>query len=550
VQPAHEILSIHESLSTTKGLDAETEKAAKRSISDMMPLLSENNQTCQVIPALAGETTIPMAATYRDARRIDGYKLEVQLPQTKAHLTVDTAASGIFISRAVADANGLTASATAPSGTVHADSVTIGGLEFKDCVVGVSDTPFADKGDGFVGTDIFAPWLIDFDQPARKLTLSQLPDEGSVIPVDRPMGGSVPAVLQGYSPVYHRQQYLLVPVTLSNKSKRLFVLDSGSRVSMMTETAARAVSTTKINFTNAVQTVGGRTIQVYRDSFDFQFASLTLPQQSHIVEFDPSAIKRNSGIEVAGLIGFDMLHSMDVKIDYRDGLVKLEAVGADATPSTSRDKTVVAGAPEVACADEANVSQPLNTTIQGKVVGLLDTAHLKAGSKVMLKMATSWQNGACELPLDSVLYGHVTEARSTRSPDSSELSLVFDAGECSDRGKLEKTALSLRIIGLVGPADQFVGIQSAMPVEVSGGGRDITAASRSIGSAAIPINLNPDGPPDTVKHGIVKGIPGVKLEPEGGPGCSARITGTGRSIHFGDGSQFILAPEAPPAGGA
>jgi hypothetical protein len=87
-----------------------------------------------------------------------------------------------------------------------------------------------------------------------------------------------------------------------------------------------------------------------------------------------------------------------------------------------------------------------------------------------------------------------------------------------------------------------------MPVRVAGGGRDIKEASVEIGSGSNQFsnNLNPDGPPNTIKHGIVKGLPGVKLEPQGGPGCSAKITSTGRSIRLGEGSQFILTPMLRP----
>ena len=55
---------------------------------------------------------------------------------TKAMLGLDTAASGLYISRSLAEANGLTARAGDPPGTVHAEAVQLGPLVFKDCVVG------------------------------------------------------------------------------------------------------------------------------------------------------------------------------------------------------------------------------------------------------------------------------------------------------------------------------------------------------------------------------------------------------------------------------
>jgi hypothetical protein len=35
-------------------------------------------------------------------------------------------------------------------------------------------------------------------------------------------------------------------------------------------------------------------------------------------------------------------------------------------------------------------------------------------------------------------------------------------------------------------------------------------------------------------------MPDVKLEPEGGPECSAKITSTNRSVTLGTGSELIL----------
>jgi hypothetical protein len=40
-----------------------------------------------------------------------------------------------------------------------------------------------------------------------------------------------------------------------------------------------------------------------------------------IVTFDLSNISRRMGTEVSGTLGFAMLHMLQIKIDYRDGLV-------------------------------------------------------------------------------------------------------------------------------------------------------------------------------------------------------------------------------------
>ncbi len=139
-----------------KDLDAETRQKAEATAQSMMPLLSENSQTCKILPSTPS-ATLTLLPSKQDGKNIDGYRIEVQLPKSTAKLVVDSAASGLFITRALADANGLQQGANDPQGTVRLDRVHIGPLEFRDCLVGVSETPFIGKADGFIGTDILRP---------------------------------------------------------------------------------------------------------------------------------------------------------------------------------------------------------------------------------------------------------------------------------------------------------------------------------------------------------------------------------------------------------
>ncbi len=166
------------------------------------------------------------------------------------------------------------------------------------------------------------------------------------------------------TPVYHRRQYLLVPVALNNRSRQLFVLDTGMRFSTMTSETAHAISNMKVNFTNTIQTDSGAPAHVYRDSFDFQFANLALPHQSHVLEFDPAAINHNAGFEIGGLLGFDMLHQLTLQLDYRDGLVKFESTEAGVSPVLENKTMAVAttapenGADESVCQPHDNADRP------------------------------------------------------------------------------------------------------------------------------------------------------------------------------------------------
>ncbi len=343
------------------------------------------------------------------------------------------------------------------------------------------------------------------------------------------------------SPIYHRRQYLLVPVLLNNKTRKLFVLDSGMRFSTMTSETAHSISTIKANFTNSMQIASGPPAQVYRDSFDFQFANLSLPRQNHVIQWDLSAIDHNAGFEVAGMLGFDMLHSLTMHLDYRDGLVKFEPTTTEATPLAKANSTATAAPANetsaATCPQIENRDWPVQSTVQARVTGLLESTHLKPGQEVFVKVVYGLSYPGCLLNQEAILYGHVTAAASSKNPNSSELGLAFDHADCQGHTKQE---LPLRLIGAVGPSDNASMLHDATPTEVHGA-RQISDAVASTNGR--DDNLSPGGPPHTVHPGIVVRMPKVKLEPQGGPGCSARFSSTDRSVQLAPGAELILIVE-------
>lgn len=540
VNPANDIQRIEDSLATMNNLDPDIREKAQASANSMMPLLSENSQTCQSAPITA-PVTLPLMPAYENVKQISGYKLAVDFPKSKAKLTVDTAASGLYISQTLADTNGFQHGEGAPANTVQVDNLEIGPLQFRNCMVGVSDTPFSNGVEGFIGTDVFAPYLITLNFPEAKLEIEPLPhlpgEQKSTLPGDRYFASD----MRDYTPVFHKSQYMLVPVMLNKKDRRLFVLDTGIRLTTMTSEVAHAISNTRVNFTNPVRTVSGATLQIYRDSFDLQFANLSLDRQGHILEWDPSAIDQNAGVEVAGMLGFDILHSLVMHIDYRDGLVKFDSPASGPARTTVVSSNAAAGY-NSGCTQYANqnTDHPLNSTIQGGIIGWLDSGHLKAGQSISVKVLRDWIAPSCTLVAGATLYGHVLA--STASKNASELALVFDHGDCSGHPKQE---LSLRIIGVAGGDTQYQGVHNVMPTEVAGGARAISDAAASMGLAADD-NMKPGVAPNTVHPGIVAGIPHLKLIPEGGPQCSAMLTSEQRSVHLGTGTEFILTMQSMP----
>ncbi len=229
-----------------------------------------------------------------------------------------------------------------------------------------------------------------------------------------------------------------------------------------------------MNFTNPVRTVSGATLQIYRDSFDLQFANLSLDRQGHIREFDPSAIGQNAGIEVAGMVGFDILHRWWMHMDYRDGLVKFDSPASGparttvlssqtAIPSASSSK---GGQLELQLSMRTKTAIIPSTPLSGEASSAgwtRDTSRW--ASRSMSKFSGDWIAPSCTLIAGATLYGHVLAASASKR--ASELSLVFDHGDCSGHPKQE---LSLRIIGVAGGDAQYQAVHNAMPTQVAGGG--------------------------------------------------------------------------------
>jgi hypothetical protein len=211
-------------------------------------------------------------------------------------------------------------------------------------------------------------------------------------------------------------------------------------------------------------------------------------------------------------------------------------IASASTPSTNDTTTT-------ACQPRDTIERPVNTTIQARVTGGLDSAHLKPGKDVFVKVVYGLEYPGCTLDEDAILYGHVTAANSSKNPDASELSLVFDHGDCAGKGKKE---LSLRLIGVLAPASSDPHhMHEDLPSELRGSSRSVTQAINGGLVNANDEDLNPGGAPHTIRPGTVVHMPDVKLEPEGGPGCSARISGPIHSIQLGAGSELILTLMGP-----
>ena len=280
--------------------------------------------------------------------------LEVALNGNTARMDFSTGQSGLTLYRAAADRAGLKRISQPQAGAfpgakptyrAHADSIKIGGLEFKDCTVTVIDggSPF-DDGDGMIGMDVFPDFLVTLDFPMRKLLLAPLPARpgNAAQPASRllTMGGGdmmaadsrppqdrfVDPSMQDYTQAYRFSNDLVLPAMLNDKLIKLFILDTGTPATNISPDAARAVA--KVHFMDRPKfgpAAAGPDKLLVADEINYSFAHFT-QKLNGVVAFDTSMATRAAGTEISGFIGANTLQLLTVHLDYRDGLVKLDYV--------------------------------------------------------------------------------------------------------------------------------------------------------------------------------------------------------------------------------
>jgi hypothetical protein len=191
--------------------------------------------------------------------------------------------------------------------------------------------------------------------------------------------------------------------------------------------------------------------------------------------------------------------------------------------------------PALACPKFDNRERPVNTTIQARVTELMDSAHLKPGDDVFAKVLYGISYPGCELDQEAILYGHVTAAFASKDPKSSELGLLFDHADCNGK----KQDLRMRLVGLVAPPDHTTMEHDVLPSEVHNAVQPLPVTSR----AGIDDNLTPAAYPKTLRPGLVLRMNKVRLDPEGAPDCSARISSSSKDLRVAPGAELMFTVE-------
>jgi predicted aspartyl protease/Flp pilus assembly protein TadD len=347
-------------LATANGMDPAERARVEKGLTNLVNMASNPDQTCHVASTTnSAELPLVPILSEGNSRRIQSWGLRVLFNNNETTLGVDTGASGLIINRAIAERAGLKPIGRLQLGGVgdqgpqggyvaHVDSIRMGSLEFRDCIVEVTDRKDILSMDGLIGTDVFSNYLVTLDFPMRKFLLSQLPsrptDAGGTSATlnteagDQAAGSSgavagssaqpqdryISPTMKDYVPFFRSRHFVIVPTRLNGKAERLFMVDTGAFSSSISPETAREVTKVHSGSPGAVRGLSGDVAKVsFSEAVLFQFGGIQ-QQNNDLYAFDTSSLSTGAGLEISGFLGSTVLRQLTISIDYRDGLIKFD----------------------------------------------------------------------------------------------------------------------------------------------------------------------------------------------------------------------------------
>jgi tetratricopeptide (TPR) repeat protein len=307
------------------------------------------------------ETETKLKHIHDSDMETEGLGVDVQINNYSHVLLLDTGASGITINSKAAAKAGLQRATDirlygvgdqGPSGgyVAYADRIVISGLEFHDCAVTVTDKKVVPGIDGLIGADVFSSYLVDLDFQRKVLKLSALPkrpgdtsstaalnsegeNENKLPAVDAPSNGPgeglepprdryIDPSMANWTPFFRFGHFILVPVRVNDSEPELFMVDTGAQSTLVSRRFAETIAAQvqKDNWAK-VSGMNGKVKNVYTPGIvDLRFGRFEQPS-ADVVAIDLSKMSHDTGTEISGFLGFSVLGYLDIRIDYRDGLI-------------------------------------------------------------------------------------------------------------------------------------------------------------------------------------------------------------------------------------
>ena len=327
------------------------EQLLQSRIEYLQALKQNANRECRLVNKLerAEADLLPILI---DPQHVRGWGLDAVINGRTTRLLLDTGASGILVDRAYAEKAGLGKAASirysgiGDKGFVegyvaYADSIKIGQFEFHDCLIQITEKR-ALPDHGLIGADVFSDYLVDIDFPAHKFRLEPLPKrpdeeaaparlkttEAAAEPGPASNGSArgprdryLAPEMKDWTQVFRFGHELLIPTSVNDGQPKLFLLDTGSMTNSISVSAARESTKASRDADTRIRGISGEVDKVYNaDKAVLRFSHFRQENQE-VVAFDFSGLSRGAGTEVSGTLGYTLLQMLEIKIDYRDGLV-------------------------------------------------------------------------------------------------------------------------------------------------------------------------------------------------------------------------------------
>jgi len=273
-----------------------------------------------------------------DAHRIRGFSLPVSLNGGKTvRLLMDTGASGILLNRRAAEAAGLPRisdikfSGIGDEGDrsgymAFAEKLKIGGVEFNNCPIEVTERKFLTDEDGLIGANVLSHFLVSIDFQKMVVSLDPLPkhEKGSSDSYweDRE---TAPEFKQ-FTPFFRVGHDILLSTRVNDSKPVLFLVDTGSTSTLIDPAFAREF--TKVHGEDLVKMKGlsGKVDKVQSaDAVKLEFGHYRQPYRD-VLAIPLRKVNRDNP-QMTGILGVPTLVQFRMQIDYRDGLVNLEYIG-------------------------------------------------------------------------------------------------------------------------------------------------------------------------------------------------------------------------------
>lgn len=342
---AQRISEMEAYLSVPTGDDPETLRRLHTDLERWKKNTGEPPRSCRLV-STNSTAEIPFINLLGYNRTTRAFGVQVSLNGNPTRLQLGAGEGGLTTYRSIAEraklkslsqpeSNGPGAK---PSYTAYADSIKVGNLEFKDCVVKVIDAPNPnDDGDGVIGMDVFSDFLVTIDYPLHKVQVGPLPQSPAqgtahvatlktqTAPVDDPeipnagpVDRYIAPEMKDYTQIYRVANGLILPAALNSAQVKLFILDLGAATTNISPGAAMDV--TKVH---EKDTGIGKIL--IADEITYNFAHMS-QKVNGVVAAETSTISNHLGMNISGFIGANTFSLLVMHIDYRDGLVKFDYI--------------------------------------------------------------------------------------------------------------------------------------------------------------------------------------------------------------------------------